>query len=165
MTHRRGVVVVVLAVAALMIVPGRVESQVVGYGVFGPTVLSGGSEYLVSGTTAGGVELLINGRIGVGMEAGFIGTPLSGWPVFSATGVWHLTSSRRDGPRVSPFLAAGISSIDSERPTSRSWNMGGGVDIWLRERVALRIDYRDHVTPQEEFTPRYSMLRVGVSFR
>jgi hypothetical protein len=79
--------------------------------------------------------------------------------------VWHLTSSRRGESRVSPFVATGISDIDSGRPTGRSWNVGGGVDIWLRERVGLRIDYRDHFTPQAAFTPRYSMLRVGVAFR
>jgi hypothetical protein len=162
----RTLVVAALAVGASMIAaPRQAESQVVGYGIFGPTVLSGGSEYLVSGTTAAGAEFLINGRVGVGVEAGFIGTPMSGWPVLSATGVLHLTSSRRGESRVSPFVAAGISTIDSGRPADRSWNVGGGVDIWLRDRVGLRIDYRDHFTPQAAFTPRYSMLRVGVSFR
>jgi hypothetical protein len=165
MTRFRRLLIVALAVAVLTIAPRYAESQVVGYGIFGPTVLSGGSEYLVSGTTAGGAEFLFNGRIGVGVEAGFIGTPQSGWPVLSATGVWHLASSRHAGPKVSPFLAAGISSIDSERSPNRSWNIGAGIDVWMRERVGLRIDYRDHFTPQADFTPRYSMLRVGVVFR
>jgi hypothetical protein len=165
MTPLHKVVVVALALGALTIVPRDAESQVVGYGIFGPTVLSGGSEYLVSGTTAGGAEFLINGRVGLGVEAGFIGTPMSGWPVLSATGVWHLTSNRRGGPTVSPFVAGGISSIDSERSPNRSWNVGAGVDVWMRERIGLRIDYRDHFTPQADFTPRYSMLRVGVVFR
>jgi hypothetical protein len=162
---RRTVVIAALFMTGLTVAPRHAESQVVGYGIFGPTVLSGGSEYLVSGTTAGGAEFLVNGRIGVGVEAGFIGTPVSGWPVLSATGVWHLTSSRRDGSKVSPFVAGGISSIDSERSPNRSWNIGAGIDVWMRERVGLRIDYRDHFTPQADFTPRYSMLRVGVVFR
>jgi hypothetical protein len=157
---------VAIALALTMIaLPRHAQSQVVGYGIFGPTVLSGGSEYLVSGTTAGGAEFLINGRFGAGIEGGFIGTPMSGWPVLSATGVVHLTSSRRGESKVSPFVAVGVSSIDSERSPDRSWNIGAGIDVWMRDRVGIRIDYRDHFTPQADFTPRYSMVRVGVVFR
>src|SRR5688500_14430235 len=63
-TSVRALVVAALAVVGLIADPRHAESQVIGYGIFGPTVLSGGSEYLVSGTTAGGAEFLFNGRIG-----------------------------------------------------------------------------------------------------
>lgn len=36
---------------------------------------------------------------------------------------------------------------------------------WLRPRVGLRIDFRDHVRPDSRGTVQYWTFRAGVSFR
>jgi hypothetical protein len=153
------------ALALLLASPRAANAQLLGYVVAGPTVLGGGSESFLSGSLAGGAELLARGRAGVGGEVGFVGTPASGWPVVSAGAVVHLIPVRPGRRQLSPFATAGISGIDAGRGMKSAWNLGGGVDVWRREGIGVRVEYREHFRPEPFGTARYSMLRVGVAFR
>jgi len=45
------------------------------------------------------------------------------------------------------------------------WNVGGGVDCWLKPTVGLRVEFRDHILAESGATTHLWGPRVGVVFR
>jgi hypothetical protein len=62
--------------------------------------------------------------------------------------------------RIRPFVSGGYTFVRS----SAAFNFGGGVNIWLHERVGVRIEFRDHRFIFDEPLDAYGW-RVGVAFR
>jgi hypothetical protein len=141
------------------------EAQALGYGIAGPAGYSGffsSNAGLVH--AAGGVELLAGGRLGGGGEFGLIAGSGGGLWVSSVNGVYHgyrITGDRK----VMPFLTGGYTHMSSGDGSFNAWNVGGGVDIWPKERVGLRVEYRDHIRPDDRGTVHYWTIRAGVVFR
>lgn len=140
-------------------------AQALGYGIAGPAGYSGffsSNAGLVH--AAGGGELLAGGRLGGGGELGLLAGSGGALWVASANGVYHgyrITDDRK----VQPFLTGGYTRMSSGEGSFNAWNVGGGVDVWLKERVGLRVEYRDHIRPDDRGAVHYWTIRAGVVFR
>jgi hypothetical protein len=140
-------------------------AQALGYGIAGPAGVSG--FFSTSGVqvhAAGGGELLAGGRVGGGGEFGVLGGAGGGLFVTSVNGVYH-GYRITDEQKVQPFLTGGYTYMSSGEGSFNAWNVGGGVDVWLKKRVGLRVEYRDHIRPDDRGTVHYWTIRAGVVFR
>jgi hypothetical protein len=112
----------------------------------------------------GGGEGLIHKGFGVGAEIGYLAAveeSSEGAGLFSANVAYHFNG---DDPsrKVSPFVTGGYSVVFRDF-ASHGGNFGGGVQWWVRDRVALRFEFRDHIFSSD--SPHVVMFRFGVSFR
>jgi hypothetical protein len=87
--------------------------------------------------------------------------------VRSANGVYHFQPSTASpvSRRVSPFVTGGYTRFSNGEGAFNAWNFGAGADVWLKPRVGLRLDFRDHVRPDARGEVQYWTLRAGVVFR
>jgi hypothetical protein len=170
-TRRRLISIVAAGVlAATLAGAGRAEAQVqaLGYGIAGP---AGYSAFFNSSSTAlhaaGGAEVLAGGRVGVGGEFGLLLNLGGALWVTSANGVFHFTPSvpTPTRSRVSPFVTGGYTRMTSGDGAFNAWNIGGGADVWLKPRVGLRLEFRDHIRPDRRGNVQYWTFRAGVVFR
>ena len=118
----------------------------------------------------GGGEGFLYKGLGVGAEVGY-----ARWKRYDGD-AWIVSGDfsyhfRRSAPRggVDPFVLGGITGFF---PTSTgrgapAGNFGGGVNVWLTEHAALRLEVRDHVnTVGTDYPgPHYVSFRFGVTFR
>lgn len=136
-----------------------------GYVFFAPGGVSvAGNSAATFHVGAGGEGLLYKG-LGIGAEAGYLYPKSdfgSGFGMASVNGSYHFVDS--DGDRkVVPFATAGYSRAFGNA-SGNLWNVGGGVNWWMRDRLGLRLEVRDHVTAD---TPRahFWQFRVALAFR
>jgi len=111
----------------------------------------------------GGGEFITPIGIGVGGEIGFLGPWDSfgdGLGVLSLNGSYHFG---RGNSRLRPFVTGGYSLLFREG-SANLWNVGGGVQYWFREGLALRVEFRDHVDTEYGETGHFWGVRVGLSF-
>jgi hypothetical protein len=98
----------------------------------------------------------------VGAEVGGIGALQEsggGLGLLSANGSYHFARQRK----VSPFLTGGYSSVFGHGQRNLV-NFGGGMNYWLRERIGLRLEIRDHI--YADGTGRHLLgFRIGFAFR
>jgi len=161
--HALRALLVVLAVA----LPGvrSTEAQGLGYAIAGPAGLSGFFGSSASAVhAAGGGEALVNGRGGVGGEFGVFANSSSALLVFSVNGVLHVSPSTTSRG-LSPFVTGGYTHMGSGEGSFGAWNVGGGIDLWTKDRVGLRVEFRDHVRPDFRGAVQYWTIRAGVLFR
>jgi hypothetical protein len=145
-----------------------------GYAFFG---LGTGLEYshpLVEQLGFGGEGFLYKG-LGFGGEAVWshysfpFGNALTAW-IGSVDGSYHF---RRHAPHggVDPFLFGGFSVYG---PTSKEeggrgepgGNFGGGVNLWLADHAALRLEVREHLNTSGYLPGNTAVVfRAGVTFR
>jgi hypothetical protein len=137
------------------------EAQGSGYVVAGPAGVSGffGSSATSMHAAAGG-EALMGGRVGVAGEAGLLANSSNVLWVVSANGVVHLARAQ-----VSPFITGGYTRMGSAEGGFNAWNAGAGMDVWAKPRLGFRLDFRDHIRPDERGTVHYWTVRGGVVFR
>jgi hypothetical protein len=155
----------VLVALALCALARAADAQALGYAIAGPAGYTGffsSSAGLVH--AAGGGELLAGGRLGAGGELGLLGGSGGVLFVTSVNGVYHgyrITDARK----VQPFLTGGYTRMSSGEGSFNAWNVGGGVDIWPKKHVGIRVEYRDHIRPDDRGTVHYWAIRGGVVFR
>jgi hypothetical protein len=145
--------------------PGTADAQVLGYAIAGPAGVHGffGSR-ADAGQAAGGAELLLGGRAGIGGEFGIIASRGGGLLVYSVNGVLHILSSRaRRG--ASPFVTGGYTRIWNGDGAFDAWNAGAGVDAWFGNRAGARVEFRDQVRPDSRGTVHYWTIRAGIVIR
>lgn len=137
-----------------------------GYGIGGLAGYTGffGSNREALGHVAGGGEVLAGGMVGGGGEFGVMGGAGGLFFVTSANGVLHLVPSR-PGRATSPFVTGGYTRLSSGEGSFNAWNIGAGADIWAREGVGVRIEFRDHVRPGSRGAVHYWSVRAGVAVR
>ncbi len=118
----------------------------------------------------GGGEYVFKGGAGVGAELGYLG-PMerldTGFGVFSLNGGYHFRKASRSGKTV-PFLTAGYTGIFRGRGGDSGFNFGGGVNHWFKDRVGVRLEFRDNVfgyTFSGNDYVHYLNVRVGLTFR
>jgi hypothetical protein len=116
----------------------------------------------------GGEGFLYKG-FGVGAEVGYAHWGPDAW-IGSGDMSYHFrrSAARR---RVDPFVLIGVTGYfpTSEGRGAPAGNFGGGVNLWLREHAAMRLEVRDHVNPLYANNGwlgiHYISFRVGVTFR
>lgn len=155
-----------LLVLAIALVGVRtVEAQGLGYGIAGPAGFSGFFGSSASSIhAAGGGEALVDGRAGIGGEFGVLANSSSTLFVFSVNGVLHF-STNPAMRRLSPFVTGGYTHMGSGEGSFGAWNVGAGVDLWAKDRVGIRMEFRDHVRPDSRGAVQYWTIRAGVVFR
>jgi hypothetical protein len=168
-TWARTAIVSTLAMIAGAITPRPAGAQALGYGIAGPAgyVGSFGNSSSPALHAAGGVDLLAGGRVGGAGEFGMLASPYSALWVTSANGVVHFVPSVRTPvrTRTSPFVSGGYTRMSSGEGAFDAWNIGGGADVWLKPRVGLRLEFRDHIRPDSRGDVHYWAFRAGVVFR
>ncbi len=165
---RVGIVSTIVALAGVIASSRPAEAQALGYGIAGPAGYSGffgGSSQAVH--VAGGGEILAGGRVGGGGEFGLLANPNGGLFITSANAVFHFVPSQPTPvrSRLSPYVSGGYTRMSSGEGAFNGWNAGIGTDIWLKPRVGLRVEFRDHVRPDSRGGVHYWAVRAGVAFR
>lgn len=164
----RVAIVSTLALVAGTITARPTGAQVLGYGIAGPagyTGFFGNSSPALH--AAGGGEIVARGRLGAAGEFGLLAGPNSGVFLTSANGVLHVVPSVATPirSRISPFLTGGYTRISGGEGGFDAWNIGVGADVWLKPRVGVRLEFRDHIRPDRRGEVQYWAFRAGVVFR
>src|SRR3989442_13643038 len=111
----------------------------------------------------GGGEGFVYKGLAVGRELGYLAAARDlgtlGVGVFSANGSYHFQPKQK----LDPFVTAGYSLVFREG-TANFFNFGGGANYWMRDGMALRLEFRDHVNTGYG-TIHYLGFRVGLTFR
>ncbi len=128
-----------------------------------PGSISGGTTTLHFG---GGFETIFLKGIGAGAELGYLG-PLSaldyGIGVLSLNGIYE---PLKRGRRVTPFVTGGY-SLAFREGTGNALNFGGGFNYWMRDGMALRVEFRDHLPMYAGSIENYHLwgLRIGITWK
>ncbi len=115
----------------------------------------------------GGGEALLYKGIGVGFEGGYF-TPWrnfgAGLGLASVNGSYHFGNGRR----LSPFVTGGYSLAFREGHANLV-NVGGGINWWAKERIGLRLEFRDHIYRESHSRNteyiHFVSGRIGFAFR
>jgi hypothetical protein len=130
------------------------------YVIAGPAGVSGWLRASNTVYAAGGGEFGI-GPVGIGGELGYWA---SGLGMGSVNGSVH-PAGNASGQKVLPFLSAGYTVGFNFERTFNAANVGGGVNYWITNGLGLRLDFRDHIRPDQRGTLHYWSIRAGVLFR
>jgi hypothetical protein len=133
-----------------------------GYGFVAPGSTSDGGSTLHFGV--GGEGLVYKG-LGVGGEIGYLGATRSlneGFGVLSPDVSYHFLSASKSGKLV-PFVTGGYSLL-FRSGVGHAVNFGGGVNYWFKDRVGLRLEFRDHVVAHSDLGQFFG-FRIGLAFR
>jgi hypothetical protein len=138
--------------------------QLLGYGVAGFGGVHGFYGSLATGQVAGGAELLAKGRGGVTGEIGLLGNGSGALHTLSFGGVWRVVplSAQR---RYTPYLTSGFGMLGDGGEIAGAWTVGGGLDVWARERVGIRLDVRDRIRTDSRGSVHFWTVGAGVVFR
>ena len=156
-----------IAVFALALVPASALAQKGempkgwGYG-FGAIGKSSGDFGHTTVHVGGGGEALFYKGLGAAGEIGYLTTGRSaadGIGVASANVVYHFV---RPGQKLVPFVTGGASLL-FQSGAAGGVNVGGGIQYWMKDRVALRLEFRDHIVSSD--SPHFYGFRVGLAFR
>ena len=164
-------VLLIFSSSALAQEPNRSRGQ--GYLFFAPGIGNIGPQ---SGNqldihVGGGGEGFIEKGFGVGAELGLVSAKNAGiyYPsqtwfnqaigLGSANLSYHFVPSTIDR-KFEPFVTGGY-SLFFRHGTSSGMNIGGGVNVWMNENVALRLEGRAHLADLYQFAG----FRIGVTFR
>jgi hypothetical protein len=115
----------------------------------------------VSLHVGGGGEGLLYKGFGVGGEIGYF-APFEragdGFGLGSVNVGYHFNPSQK----VVPFVSGGY-SVAFRNGSSSGGNVGGGVHFWMKDKVGLRFEFRDHIFSSD--SPHFYSFRVGLNFR
>ena len=112
-----------------------------------------------------GGEGLIYKGLGAGGEIGYLTparTPSDGFGILSANGSYHFINASSSG-RLVPFVTGGYSFF-FRSGFANGVNAGGGINYWFRERMGLRVEFRDQIVPGGRAVHLVG-VRIGLSFR
>lgn len=138
------------------------EPRAWGYGFGGVGGTSGGSVATLH--VGGGGEGLVYKGLGLGAEVGYL-SPFEdlsdGIGILSTNVSYHFVKPKSNQKLV-PFVTGGF-SLAFRNGASGGGNFGGGVQYWVRPRLGLRFEFRDHIFSSD--TTHLYGFRVGLSFR
>ena len=157
---------VLIALFALAMVPASALAQKAdmpkgwGYGFGGIGASSGDFGHTTVHVGGGGEGLFYKG-LGAGAEIGYLGRDGfgSGFGVASVNVAYHFG---RPGQKLVPFVTGG-GTVAFRTGAAGGGNFGGGVQYWMKDRVALRLEFRDHIISSD--SPHFYGFRVGIAFR
>lgn len=157
----------VMVVSALVLVQAAAFGQTTseprawGYGFGGVGGTSGGSVATLH--VGGGAEGLVYKGLGLGAEVGYLSPfedPGDGIGILSTNVSYHFRPA--SNRKLVPFVTGGF-SLGFRNGASGGGNFGGGVQYWVRPRLGLRFEFRDHIFSSD--TTHLYGFRVGLSFR
>ena len=169
---------VVLAVAAwLVAVPAAAPAQSgggapakpisgLGYGFGGVGAAIGEGDSTGTWHLGGGGDAIFADAVGIGAEIGYLNSfeeDSEGVGVFSVNGSYHFGGGSPSG-KVRPFVTGGY-TLGFRDGHANLFNVGGGVNFWLKPKVGLRVEFRDHIWVEDNDTLQFLGVRVGVTFR
>jgi opacity protein-like surface antigen len=112
----------------------------------------------------GGGEALVYKGVGVGAELGYIASPQNfgefGLGALSVNGSYHFQPKQK----LDPFVTGGYTLFIREG-AANLFNVGGGVNYWIKDGMALRLEFRDHVSPGYGTAAHFLNFRIGLTFR
>jgi hypothetical protein len=132
------------------------------YGFLGSGAIGDADYSMPTMHTGFGAEGLVYKGLGIGAELGYLSPWRSlgaGIGLLSLDGSYHFKRHRQ----ISPFVTGGY-SLGFRSGAENLINFGGGVNIWLRNRLGIRLEARDHIIPEYAGTQCLS-LRIGFLFR
>jgi hypothetical protein len=138
------------------------ERRIHGYLFAAPGANTEGSPVTLH--IGGGIDGRVYRGVGVGGEIGFLGPASSlrdSFGIFSVNTSYHFLTGAKSG-KLAPFVSGGYSLFFRDG-TANAVNFGGGVNYWFKDRVGLRVEFRDHVAP--EYPDHFLGVRIGISFR
>jgi hypothetical protein len=116
---------------------------------------------------AGGGGQVALGRLTLGGDVtGFFATSSDftrNAVIASAGPGFHFFNGRER--KMDPFITGGVSVLGARGGVAGMVHYGGGVNYWFRERVALRVEFRDHIWLTEGESVHFTGVRVGLTFR
>ena len=142
-------------------IEGKGQSYLVG--TFGGWTGAGGWQV---GAAIGGERLIYKGLAAGGEFGGFAAMPRYGGVVASANVSYHF---RNPGTprRLVPFATAGVSALGacggSACIPAGGFNLGGGVNYWVKPHRGIRVEFRDHLLYDDGPTHKLEM-RIGYAF-
>jgi len=137
-----------------------------GYGFAGVGAAIGDGDSTGTWHVGGGGEAIFAGAIGVGAEIGYLNSfeeDSEGIGVFSVNGSYHFGGGS-PSRKVRPFVTGGY-TLGFQDGHANLFNVGGGVDFWLKPKVGLRVEFRDHIWTRDNDTVQFLGVRAGVTFR
>jgi hypothetical protein len=153
-------VVLLVVILPSVVAAQNKEHRGQGYVFVGPTVFIGEGTALHFG---GGGEGLVYKGLGVGGEIGYLGVIEDlgrGVGVFSLNGSYNFRRSKK----ISPFITSGPSLALGNDSAGFVMNLGGGLHWWIKDRIGLRFEVRDHFLPASLSYHAVS-FRIGLAFR
>lgn len=155
---------VLIAAASLIgfVQPAAAQMKGEGFAYGGPmTVFERGAGTGLASFGAGGDALAANGG-GMSVEFGLLGRGEIWAARVSVDAMYQKPPSAES--RVTPFILGGYTGFLGSGGGAHGINIGGGVNLWTRPRMAIRIEARDHILPSEG--PLHALeFRFGVTFR
>ncbi len=131
-----------------------------GYAFFAPGAIVFDGYRIGTLHIGGGGEALIYKGIGIGGEMGYFAPwrELSnGAAILSLDGSYRFNRDRK----LSPFVSGGC-SLGIRNGYGRLVNFGGGVNYWFRDKIGIRLEFRDFV---DRGGGQLISGRIGISFR
>lgn len=142
--------------------PAAAQADAHGFVYGGTTTLLEGGDAARLATFGGGGDVLARNGAGASVEFGRLGIDGAWVNHVSVDAMYQKSPFGRSG--VSPFVVGGYSGFFSGGGTAQGFNFGGGANVWVRPRVAVRFEVRDHVLPSEGAVHALA-FRFGVTFR
>ena len=143
--------------------PVKAQPVLSGYAVAGPGGFSVSVRDQTMWFVGGGGEFVASLGVGIGGEFGvFIDD--TGWVLGGVSIDGVLQPPRRRGRVFVPLLAAGYSALTGPESGLNAVNIGGGATWWMRERIGLRVEVRDHIDPSRFGGGHYWTVRAGIGF-
>lgn len=109
----------------------------------------------------GGADFPIYIGLGASAEIGALGASGGAFAQADVNGSYRFTGLGRSRKLV-PFVTGGYTRAGGREWGENWFNVGGGLDYWLRPRKALRLEVRDHLDPQHERAVHYLESRIGL---
>ena len=159
-----GMIFLIMANVAALAQTSSSDRRAWGYFVGGVGATSGNGSSTATFQVAGGGEGLVYKGLGLGAEVGYLAPfrgPGDGFGILSVNPSYHFRNASPSGKLV-PFVTGGV-SLGFRNGSSGGGNFGGGVQYWMKDQVALRVEVRDHIFSSD--TPHFFQFRVGLSFR
>jgi len=155
---------VVVAVAGLIgfAQPAAAQAVAQGFVYGGPTAVYEGGDAARLSTFGGGGEILGRNGAGASFDYGLLSIDGASIHQVSADAMYQKPRSAKSA--VSLFAVGGYSGFFSSGGTAHGFNFGGGANLWMTPRFAVRLEVRDHVLTTEGNTQALS-FRFGVTFR
>ena len=112
-----------------------------------------------------GMEARVVPHLGAGIEGsglGFIDNFAGSiMGVISPNGYFHFKGAK--AATVDPYVTSGY-TLMFRYGSANIFNVGGGVNIWPREHLGLKVEIRDHIDARYD-TIHYWGIRFGLAFR